>query len=328
MNFDRLKKYLFIALIAGSPIYGTAQAPKISEATPLAHDLKHNDLLTDQINIIKEINLLDSVAYRYKLQEETEQFPAIDLYTTWDSRYVNPYKNMAIQIPDSFKINLISYRMPVLKEEIKLTDEFGYRKRRRRFHYGVDIKVQVGDTIYATFDGTVRLTRYERGYGYHVVLRHQNGLETIYGHLSKFLVKPDQVIKVGDPIALGGNTGRSSGSHLHFETRFLGVAIDPAKIFDFINQAPHQDYYVFNNPKNTIKQTVGSNLAHNSTAAKQAATAKTSASADGPAFHSVRSGDTLGALAVKYRTSITNLCRLNGISKTTTLNLKQKIRYK
>lgn len=327
MNFNRLKRLLFLGLITGFPLYGVSQTIEKDNETPSVHSSRHNDLLAEQISINKEINLLDSVAFRYKLQEEEEQFPAIDLYTSWDSRYVNPYKNMDIQIPDTFKINVASYSMPVGYDAIKLTDEYGYRKRRRRFHYGVDIKVQTGDTIYAAFDGTVRLTRFERrGYGYHVVLRHKNGLETVYGHLSKFLVKPDQVVKVGEPIALGGNTGRSTGSHLHFETRFLGVAINPSEIFDFANLSAHQDYYVFRNKKSPAK--TGTVLAKTSTAARNTATQTASAGSDAPAFHIVKRGDTLGAIAIKYGTSVANLCRLNGINKTSILNLKQKIRYK
>lgn len=109
------------------------------------------------------------------------------------------------------------------------TSNYGWR--RRRMHRGVDLSLHIGDTIRAAFSGKVRLTRYERrGYGYYVIIRHGNGLETIYGHLSKFLVKPDQIVKVGEPIALGGNTGRSTGPHLHFETRYLGMDINPNKI--------------------------------------------------------------------------------------------------
>ena len=120
-------------------------------------------------------------------------------------------------------------------------------------HKGIDLKVQIGDTIYAAFDGKVRLTKYERkGYGYYTILRHENGLETVYGHLSKFLVKPDQYVKAGDPIALGGNTGRSTGPHLHFETRFMGYAINPDAIFDFTNKTTQTDSYTFN--KKTFEQ--------------------------------------------------------------------------
>lgn len=130
----------------------------------------------------------------------------------------------------------------------RITSKYG--PRRRRMHKGIDLKVLKGDTIRAAFNGKVRIKAFERrGYGYYVVLRHPNGLETIYGHLSKILVEENQIVRAGETIGLGGNTGRSTGSHLHFETRFLGQAINPAEIIDFENGVPHQDTYVFHNVK-------------------------------------------------------------------------------
>ena len=112
--------------------------------------------------------------------------------------------------------------------------------------YRVDLRSAIGDTVYSAFSGRVRLTRFDRGgYGFYVIVRHENGLETIYGHLSRFLVKPDQYVKAGQPIALSGNTGRSTGPHLHFETRFMGYAINPEAIFDFGNRCTHTDSYTF-----------------------------------------------------------------------------------
>ena len=113
-------------------------------------------------------------------------------------------------------------------------------------HKGLDIKVYIGDTIRAAFDGKVRIVRYEaNGYGNYVVIRHNNGLETIYGHMSKHLVAENEHVRAGDPIGLGGNTGRSTGSHLHFETRLCGVALNPALMFDFRNQDVTGDTYLF-----------------------------------------------------------------------------------
>ena len=134
-----------------------------------------------------------------------------------------------------------------------VTSPYGYRRRFRRMHKGIDLKANTGDTVRAAFDGKVRITKYERkGYGYYVVIRHTNDLETVYGHLSKFLVEPDTYVRAGDPIALAGNTGRSTGSHLHFETRYMGYAINPAAIFDFANQTTHTDTYTFD--KNTYQK--------------------------------------------------------------------------
>ena len=135
----------------------------------------------------------------------------------------------------------------------QVTSNYGYRARFGRMHKGIDLAIRSNDTIYAAFEGKVRLTNYEaKGYGNYVILRHPNGLETVYGHLNKFLVKPDQVVKAGQPIALGGSTGRSTGPHLHFETRYMGYAINPNAIFDFKNKTTHTDTYTFS--KSTYTQ--------------------------------------------------------------------------
>ena len=111
------------------------------------------------------------------------------------------------------------------------------------------------DTIRAAFDGKVRVERYEaRGYGYYIVIRHHNGLETIYGHLSKFLVKVNQYVKAGEPIALGGNSGRSSGPHLHFETRFLGHPLNPSELIDFGNNSLLPSTYTYNKHKKITRK--------------------------------------------------------------------------
>ena len=128
----------------------------------------------------------------------------------------------------------------------KINSPFGPRWGRQ--HEGLDIKVYIGDTIRAAFDGKVRICKYNGGgYGYYIVIRHPNGLETLYGHLSKQIVKKDQVVRAGEPIGLGGNTGKSNGSHLHFETRVLGQPINPALMFDFEHQDVVSDYFVLQN---------------------------------------------------------------------------------
>lgn len=185
-----------------------------------------------------------------------------------------------------------------------------YGPRRRRMHRGIDLKVQKGDTIRAAFSGKIRIRNFERrGYGYYLVVRHPNGLETVYGHLSKFLVERDEIVKAGQPIGLGGNTGRSTGSHLHFETRFLGQAINPAEIIDFENSVPRQDIFVFRNVKINGRK---SNIYTSSN--------------NQMVYHRVKSGDTLGKIARMYGMTVNELCRLNGLKSTSTLRIGQSIR--
>ena len=271
------------------------------------HNQMHKQLLADQVNIFKEVNLLDSMKMLYRLQEEELLFPAENLYDTWSNDWVNPYRNSTAKLPDSLRIDVSEYVSPVGNEEGRITSNFGWR--RRRMHNGIDLKVYTGDTIYAAFSGKIRVRKYERrGYGYYLVVRHNNGLETVYGHLSKFLVKQDEVVRAGQPIALGGNTGRSTGSHLHFETRLMGLVINPNEIIDFQNKVAHTDTYMFRSKK-----------------AK--AIASGAMGPDGIAYHKVRSGDNLGKIARKYGVSINQLCRLNKIKTTTTLRIGQRLRY-
>ena len=212
-----------------------------------------------------------------------------------------------VEMPDSCAIDCSTFILPI-DTMTRVTSKYG--PRRRRMHKGIDLKVQVGDTIRAAFDGKVRIRNFERrGYGNYLVVRHPNGLETVYGHLSKSLVDVNDIVRAGDPIALGGNTGRSTGSHLHFETRFLGQAINPADIIDFENSVPHQDVYVFHNIKINGRK---SNIY--------------TSSSDQMVYHRVKSGDTLGKIARMYGTTVNELCRLNGIKSTSMLRLGQSIR--
>jgi LysM repeat protein len=151
-----------------------------------------------------------------------------------------------------------------------------------------------------------------KGYGKYIVIRHENGLETVYGHLSKWLVIEDQYVKAGEPIALGGNTGRSTGSHLHFETLFMGKALDPALMFDFVNQDVTNDYYVYRKPvRKTIDKKTG--------AVKVESTEEM--------YHKVRSGDTLSKIAKRHGVSLSKLYKLNGMNSRTKLRIGQSIRY-
>lgn len=273
-----------------------------------------SDLMADRVIIRKDMGLKELSDINARVAESLEEeeellFPADELYgSNWDTRWVNPFRTSGnMTLPDSCAIDCSAFVIPI-DSQIKVTSKYG--PRRRRMHKGIDLKVQVGDTIRAAFNGKVRIRNFERrGYGNYLVVRHPNGLETIYGHLSKSLVDVNQVVRAGEPIALGGNTGRSTGSHLHFETRFLGQALNPADIIDFESGVPYQDTYVFRNVKINGRK---SNI-------------YTSGS-DQMAYHRVKSGDTLGKIARMYGTTINELCRLNGLKSTGKLSLGQSIR--
>jgi murein DD-endopeptidase MepM/ murein hydrolase activator NlpD len=272
------------------------------------------NLYADGIKIKRDLSLIE------KGQEtriaNLDEIPSDDLYCgIWSNNRVNIYDGIDTTI-SSYKVDLSSFTIPTMGY---VTSNFGWR--RRRMHYGIDLKVQIGDTIYAAFDGKVRLCQYERrGYGYYVVLRHSNGLETVYGHLSKFLVDEDDVVKSGDPIALGGNTGRSTGSHLHFEFRFLGKPINPNYLVDFDNKVCHRDEYL-------ITPSSFDNLSYRTSYSKYSRSSSTNKYVSGAiSYHRVRQGDSLYNIARSYGTTVKNLCRLNKLTERATLRLGQVLR--
>ncbi|KAB2813792.1 M23 family metallopeptidase [Phaeocystidibacter luteus] len=207
---------------------------------------------------------------------------------------------------DTIHLNWVNRRHPEFHMPVggELRSQFGWR--RYRYHYGVDLKLNRGDTVYAAFDGKIRYARYNYGgYGNLVVVRHYNGAETYYAHLSKFLVDTNDYVKAGTPIGLGGSTGRSTGPHLHFEIRYLGNAINPTDIINFetgelVNEDMdiHSDVFKYKKEMRERK------------------------------YHRVRSGETLSAIARRYHTSVNSICRLNGIRSTDIIRIGQNLRVR
>lgn len=182
-----------------------------------------------------------------------------------------------------------------------ITSPFG--PRGGFWHFGTDIKVKVGDTIRCVFNGLVRIIQNDRrGYGKVVVVRHHNGLETLYGHLSKTLVKTNDTICSGEVIGLGGNTGRSTGSHLHLEVRYCGEPFNPASLIDFEQAALLNDTLLLTKSHFSYLTELRKTI-----------------------YHTIRKGDNLGAIARRYRTSVRSICALNGIKSTTILKIGRKI---
>ncbi|WP_440425509.1 peptidoglycan DD-metalloendopeptidase family protein [Prevotella sp.] len=281
------------------------------------------DLLARQAPVDKKLKAVDTLALRSMVQREQAAAPSGQLYKDWNNRYAH----RASELPDSFNINLRHFCMPTTSRII--TSNFG--SRWGRMHKGLDIKVYIGDTIRAAFDGKVRIVRYEaNGYGNYVVIRHHNGLETIYGHMSKHLVGENETVHAGDPIGLGGNTGRSTGSHLHFETRLCGVALNPALMFDFKNQDVTGDYYFFR--KDTYnKESLAANRVRGkeSTDMVSADNENIGNNVEGGnvRYHKVSRGETLASIARKRGTTVEHICKLNHITKTMRVKPGQILRY-
>lgn len=273
------------------------------------------DLIANQAPTDRRVRSVDSVALQRLLDMQTYEHEA-DIYDSWDNTKAHPYASELI--PDSFRIDLRGFVMPTTST--KVTSRYGYRPSFRRMHKGLDIKVYTGDTIVSAFDGKVRVVRYDAGgYGYYVVVRHKNGLETIYGHLSKQLVVADQEVEAGEPIGLGGNTGRSFGSHLHFETRLLGAAINPELLFDFPAQDVTANFFTFR--KADYLPAVSSSSANNGR--RMASSSKKG----GSRYYKVRKGDTLSSISKKLGISINSLCSSNNLKRNSTIRPKQILRY-
>lgn len=248
--------------------------------------------------------------YHEMLNDQTddlmENHPADDIYNDmWTSDHVNPYKIPIDSMPDSVQIDCSNFVVPV---HGVVTSAFG--PRRYRFHYGIDLRLKVGDSVRSAFSGKVRLINYEaRGYGNYIVIRHNNGLETVYAHLSSVLVVLNQDVKAGQLIAFGGNTGHSTGPHLHFETRYIGNAINPAHIIDFETGHVLAKTYLLTKKKSFYYQ-------HE---VKLFAAAK---------YYKVRKHDTLGRIAARNGTNVKALCRVNGIKAKTRLKPGQRLRIR
>lgn len=287
------------------------------------------DLLARQAPVDRRMRTVDTLSIQSIIEREMTENPSAQLYDDWN----NVYAHRATELPDSFRINLRNFCMPTTNRVI--TSKMG--PRWGRMHKGLDIKVYIGDTIRAAFSGKVRIKKYERaGYGKYLVIRHNNGLETIYGHMSDWLVEENQVVKPGQPIGLGGNTGRSTGSHLHFETRLCGVALNPALFFDFVNQDVTADYYMFRKEtfehesvainKNLVLEGGRSNELARETANKNGRNRNVREFSE-TKYHKVSVGETLTSIAKRRGTTVAQLCKLNHLTRDVKVRPGQILRY-
>jgi hypothetical protein len=205
-----------------------------------------------------------------------------------------------------------------------VTSRYGWRKG--RMHYGIDLNCNTGDTILASFSGRVRYAKFnDGGYGNLVVIRHYNGLETYYAHLSKILVYPNQLVQAGEVIGLGGNTGRSYGAHLHYEVRFYDLPIDPELLIDFEKgELVDENIFIHKGLFRPFPQLLTGDMVA-SFGSKASAAPRNDI---GAKYHKIRKGDTLSAIAKRHNTSIVKLCKLNGIKESTILKEGRTIRVR
>ena len=304
---NRTIKYLFIIIAFSALSIQTAAFSKRKRAATLTstinkpsvplpklpgYDPYHSDFWSKpnyRSTIVPILDYLRSVEYS-DLPEE---------YDIWSDTKINPYQVSLVDMSDTVMIDVSGYCPPSVKH---VTSDFGFR--RWRHHYGIDLKVHKGDSVFNAFDGVVRITKRARDYGNYVLIRHFNGLETLYAHLNKITVRPGDTIKSGVPVGLGGNTGRSTGYHLHFEIRYLGNPINPNDIIDFNSSSVKNSILALNAEHFEYKKEI-----------------------DKIRYWTVRKGDTLGRIAQRTGISITKLCSLNGIRRNSILRIGQRIRY-
>ncbi len=292
------KSFIVVVLVFSSVFYISSQTYlNVNQLLQEYYEYKNT-----QDSLTRYAEILDM----YMEDDMVEDHPANDLYRNiWTAERLNPYKIPIDSICDSVRIDCSEFVLPVPGA---ITSKFG--ARRTRYHFGTDLRLATGDPVKVAFSGKVRIIDYERkGYGHYVVVRHNNGFETVYAHLSKVLVEHDQIVNAGDTIALGGNTGRSTGPHLHFEIRYLGNAINPTNIIDFNTGTLRTNEYLI-----TKNQTFSYNQ---ELKALQAAK-----------YITVRRGDTLSHIASRYGTTVSTLCRLNKITSKSIIRAGQTIRVR
>ncbi|MBC7449871.1 MAG: peptidoglycan DD-metalloendopeptidase family protein [Cytophagales bacterium] len=320
----------------GNKDFDQTQAPANEYKTPDMNDVLFTEDIVDTIagglntgytfDAEKDWSIIETDTSSWEEGEEVgeEEFVVVEVeeqqrvdsswvtiaqyYSVWDTRMINPYKVDPAHFNDTIAMVLYdslqghSWSMPLTYSTIN--SPFGMRHV--RWHYGTDLDLTVGDPVMACFDGIVRIVQYNaNGYGYYVLIRHYNGFETLYAHLSRQDVKVGQNVKAGEVIGLGGNTGRSSGPHLHFEVRYAGNAFDPVFMYDF--------------PNHTLRSSHFELIPQHYAYAKEARKVY---------YHTVKSGQTLSTISRKYGVSVSQICRLNSITTRTVIRAGRRLRIR
>lgn len=255
-----------------------------------------------------------------------EENNLVDNYFTdhWQDDKVNPYKDVVLPTPFKIQFDQTTFTHPI-DGDIVVTSRFG--RRRRRPHRGIDLDLVTGDVVRSVLSGKVRFVGYSRGHGKTVVIRHANEIETVYAHLSEYAVNTNDVISEGQIIGMGGNTGRSTGSHLHLEVRYKGVCIHPEYVFNFDGSKTIRgsDLWVSNGWKSPRSHSAYRKSEVTPLLTEEEAIASEKAE---PRFHRVRSGETLSHIASRYHLRLREIYKLNAISKNSILSIGQIIKIR
>ena len=320
-----MKRLLFfvVVLFAATELYAL-DSLAVQPLKPVESPIVVDTLATENPSL--SVLLFNDGTWRYIQPITIEQDSTVYSHH-WDNDNISPYRSVKLDsIPSSVAINLVDslkhYRFPYVG---RITSRYGIRHRRP--HNGIDMALKVGDTICAAFDGRVRFSKAtDTGYGTLIIIRHDNGLETYHGHLSARLVEENDRVVAGQPIGIGGNSGRSTGPHLHFETRFYGQSFDPERIINFRTGELRRDYFLLKKSYFSIYSKYSQDF--NAEAERYAADKKENELSAEKRYYKVRSGDYLGLIAKRNGTTVSAICRLNGISPNTTLQIGKVLRVK
>lgn len=290
----------------------------ISDSEPL-------DTLDTDLSYVKVVLFSDNT-WRY--EKDPSYVMSSDVFSeNWETASIDPYRLKLDSIPVSWAMwmvdSLSQYCCP-FRGNIHPRGKFGIRRGRR--HQGVDLPLSTGEPIHSAFEGRVRLSQYSNGYGNLVVIRHPNGIETFYGHLSRRNVKAGDWVSAGDVIGHGGSTGRSTGPHLHFETRYKGFAFDPQWLINFsTGELRHRLFPLkrkYFTPYSNYDQDFEDEMFNEEEDRREAEAAAAMR------YYTVRSGDTLSRIAINNHTTVSAICRLNGITANTVLKIGRRLRVK
>ena len=262
----------------------------------------------------------------FKMMEQDSTF-----VKDWVPNSTNPYRTPLDSLPLRNSICLVdSASSFVCPNQVKVFSRFGMRRGRR--HQGVDLPLKTGTPVVAAFDGRVRASTYNSGYGNLVIIRHENGLETYYGHLSKREVEVGDWVRAGDEIGLGGSTGRSTGPHLHFETRYQGFAFDPEWIADYETGQLRKNVFVLRrsylnaNSHYTPESIDEEDEIYADQEKIVEEEKRIAAERAAIRYYTVRDGDNLSKIAQRQGKSLNAILRLNPGINPDKLSIGQKIR--
>jgi len=267
------------------------------------------DLIAQQDTIYNQLNVPIDTSFSVGEEED-------GMFASWDNVEIDPYN---YKITSDFQPLYMTLIDPQKGEEFVMphdgvvTSHFGWRWHRA--HKGTDIDCVTGDIIRSCLGGVVRVARYHSGYGYLVIVRHQDGLETFYAHLSTLLVSEGDHVYAGTEVGLGGNTGHSTGSHLHFEMRYKGNAFDTRKVIDYSSRTLHSNNIVIDK---SFFKIVNPPAPKPSTASTQDITEAV--------YHTVKKGETIKAIATKYKVSEASLYKLNHMTSKSILKIGRRLR--